>query len=117
MKQDTRNYIASCDICQRIKALRYKSYGLLIFLDLLARAWESIFLDFIIGLPLSGRRDKAYNVILIIICRYFKILRYITYTTEIDAPELAKKLYEKIVSKLNMPALMISDKERVFISK
>jgi hypothetical protein len=34
-----------------------------------------------------------------------------------DAPELAKKLYEKIVSKLGILVLMISDKERVFISK
>jgi hypothetical protein len=34
-----------------------------------------------------------------------------------DAPELAKRLYEKIVFKLGMPALMISDKRRVFTFK
>jgi hypothetical protein len=45
------------------------------------------------------------------------MLRYITYTTEIDAPELVKRLYEEIVSKLNMLVLMISDRKRIFISK
>jgi hypothetical protein len=100
-----------------MKAPRHKLYGLLIPLDLLARAWESISLNFITGLPPSGRRGKAYNVILIIICRYSKILRYIACTTKIDVPELAERLYEKIVFKLGMLVLMISDKERVFISK
>jgi hypothetical protein len=100
-----------------MKALRHKLYELLIFLDLLARAWESIFLNFIIGLPPSGRRGKTYNTILIIICRYSKMLRYIICTTEINVSELVKRLYEKIVSKLNILALMVSDKGRIFISK
>jgi hypothetical protein len=100
-----------------MKALRHKLYGLLIPLNLLARAWESIFLNFIIGLSPSGRKDKAYNAILIIVCRYSKMLRYITYTIEMDVSELAKRLYEKIVSKLDMSASIISDKRRVFISK
>ena len=45
------------------------------------------------------------------------MLRYIIYTTEIDAPELIKKLYKEIVSKLDMPASIISDKRRIFTSK
>jgi hypothetical protein len=45
------------------------------------------------------------------------MLRYITYTTKIDVPELVKKLYEEIVSKLNILVLMVSDKGRVFTSK
>jgi hypothetical protein len=100
-----------------MKAPKHKPYGLLIFLNLLIRAWESIFLNFIINLPLSGRRDKAYNAILIIIYRYSKILRYIICTTEINAPELVKKLYEKIVFKLDILVSIINDKRRVFTSK
>jgi hypothetical protein len=100
-----------------MKALKYKLYGLLIFLDLSARAWKLLSLNFIISLPPSGRRGKAYNAILIVVCRYSKILRYITCTTEMDAPELIKKLYEKIVSKLSMLILMISDRGRVFTFK
>jgi hypothetical protein len=45
------------------------------------------------------------------------MLRYIIYTTEIDVPELIKRLYEEIVFKLDMPALMINDKRRIFIFK
>jgi hypothetical protein len=45
------------------------------------------------------------------------MLRYIIYTIKIDVPELTKKLYEKIVSKLNISVLMISDRRRVFTSK
>jgi len=100
-----------------MKASRYKLYKLLISLNLLTRAWELISLDFITDLFLSGRRGKAYNTILIIVYRYFKILRYIAYITEMDVPELAERLYEKIVFKLNILALIVSDRGRVFISK
>jgi hypothetical protein len=34
-----------------------------------------------------------------------------------DAPELIKRLYEKIVFKLGMPILIVSDRGRVFTSK
>jgi hypothetical protein len=45
------------------------------------------------------------------------MLRYIIYIIEINVPELIKRLYEEIVSKLGILILIISDKGRVFIFK
>jgi hypothetical protein len=45
------------------------------------------------------------------------MLRYIVCTIKIDAPELVKKLYEEIVSKLDILILIISDRGRVFTFK
>jgi hypothetical protein len=117
LKQDARSYIADCDICQRMKVPRYKPYGLLNPLPISDRPWQDISIDFITRLPPSGRRGKAYDSILMVVCRYTKMMRYIAYTKTIDAPELAKRLYEKIISKVGMPRSIVSDRGSIFTSK
>lgn len=117
MRQDIQRYVASCDTCQRMKAPRHKPYGLLTPLDMPTRPWEAISLDFITGLPPAGRRGKAYDAILVVVCRYTKMMRCIACTTTISAPELAERLYEEIISKVGMPASIVSDRGSIFTSK
>jgi hypothetical protein len=100
-----------------MKISKYKSYELLNSLPMPERPWQDIFIDFITGLPLSGRRGKAYDSILIIVCRYSKMMRCIVYTKTIDAPELAERLYEEIISKIEMPRSIVSDRDSIFIFK
>jgi hypothetical protein len=117
LKQDARSYIAGCDICQRMKVPRHKPYGLLNPLPMPDRPWQDISMDFITGLPPSGRRGKAYDAILVVVCRYSKMMRCIACTKTIDAPELAERLYEEIISKVGMPRSIVSDRGSIFTSK
>ncbi len=74
-------------------------------------------MNFIINLSSTVRRNKVYNIILIIINQYSKIIYYITCTEEINASELKEKLIKKIFSKFRFSRSIISDKELIFILK
>jgi hypothetical protein len=53
MDEEVREYVRSCDVCQRDKVSRHKRYGLLQPLEILYRPWTSISADFITTLPES----------------------------------------------------------------
>jgi hypothetical protein len=58
---------------------------------LLKGPFKSIFINFIINLPLSKDpfTKTIYNSILIIINKYIKVFKYITYNKTVNALELA----------------------------
>jgi hypothetical protein len=115
-KNDVRDHVSTCDICQRMKAPRHKPYGLLKPLPRPTSPWKDIAMDFITGLPPAGRRGKAYDAILVVVDRYSKMARYIACTKDIDAPELAERLCEEIVSKFGMPESIVTDRGSLFTS-
>ena len=47
-------------------------------------------MNFIINLPPSLFRGKAYDLILIVINRYSRIIQFISYNKNMDAPELTE---------------------------
>ena len=51
MKADIAGHVTHCDNCNRIKAEHQRLAGLLKPLDVLVCKWESISMDFIVGLP------------------------------------------------------------------
>jgi hypothetical protein len=51
MKRDIAEFVAQCDTCDRIKDEHQKLVGLLKPLDVPTWKWESIYMDFIVGLP------------------------------------------------------------------
>jgi hypothetical protein len=59
MKRETAHYVAECDTCQRTKADHMSPAGLLQPLSIPAWKWEDISMDFIVGLPLTGRKFNS----------------------------------------------------------
>jgi hypothetical protein len=53
MKQDIRNFIVECDVCQCNKGETVKSLGTLQLLLIPPSIWKDISMDFITGLPKS----------------------------------------------------------------
>ena len=51
MTTDIVGHVTRCDICNRIKAEHQRPVGLLKPLDVTIWKWESISMDFIVGLP------------------------------------------------------------------
>ena len=51
MKKDIAEYVAVCDVCQRVKAEHQKPAGLLQPLPIPEWKWEKLGMDFITGLP------------------------------------------------------------------
>ncbi len=68
-----QQYIRNCHVCQRSKASRDDTNDLLQSLLISQQRWQNITMNFITELSLS----KNYNVICMIICRFFKERHYV----------------------------------------
>jgi len=74
-------------------------------------------MNFIINLSSVIHKSKVYNIILIIVNWYLKMIYYIAYIKEIDASELKERLIKKIFSKFRFLRFIISDRRLMFILK
>lgn len=75
LKKDVETYVKGCDICLVLKTVKYKPYGDLQFLSIATQYWKNLFIDFMIGLPISmDYKRNSYNSILIIMDRLTKMV-------------------------------------------
>ena len=77
MLKDIKEYIQSCDVCQRVKASRHRFYDETTSLLISVRSWKKISMNFIIELFLNRYENDIYNAILVVIDRYSKMTLYI----------------------------------------
>jgi hypothetical protein len=95
---------------------RHRLYGKLIPLPQLKRMWQDIVIDFVTGLPPSLYRGVAYDLILVVIDRYSKMVQYIPYNKDTDAEELAEIIKDRVFQHFGMFKLCVSDRGSLFIS-
>lgn len=68
MREDVKDFLSTCYVCQTTKYSTEKSFGLLQLTELPNQVREDIALDFIVGLP----RSKGFTVILVVVDRLTK---------------------------------------------
>jgi hypothetical protein len=112
MSQFIREYVASCDVCQRIKKPRHKSYGLLKPLPIPKKPWCSLSLDFVTGLPKTRNGEDA---ILVVVDRFSKMVHLFPCTTKATADQIAI-LFLRVIALHGIPEDMVSDRDPKFIS-
>ncbi|CAL1369803.1 unnamed protein product [Linum trigynum] len=93
MDQDVKDYLASCDTCQRVKAFHLRPTGLLQPLLVRERVWEDINMDFIIELPPSGEK----TVLFVVVDRLEKYAHFMALAHPYTARSVAKKLVIGVV--------------------
>ena len=64
MKRDVARYVSQCDVCRTVKAQHQKPAGLLQPLEIPEWKWDHIEMDFIIGFPLSQKKNNAIFVVI-----------------------------------------------------
>ena len=69
MKQEVVDYVAKCLTCQRVKIEHERPAGLLQPLDVPEWKWDSVSMDFIVGLPLTERKK---NIIWVMVDQLMK---------------------------------------------
>ena len=107
-----RDYCRSCILCKRNKAPRHRPYGLLKPLPVPLRPWDSISMDFIEQLPLSGE----YDAILVIVDRASKQVILIPCDIYITSVQLAQLFLIHVFSKHGVPSHVTCDRGKEFIS-
>jgi hypothetical protein len=78
MKRDIIEYIARCMECQKFKAENMHPTGLLQHLTILEWKWEVVTMDFIRGLPRTG---KLHDSIMVVVDKLTKKANFIPLKT------------------------------------
>lgn len=112
MKQDIKNYIEQCSICQQAKSEHVGTPGLLQPLPIPDKPWEIISLDFVEGLPKSNR----YDTILVIVDKFTKYGHFIPLAHPYTALSVAQLFVDHIYKLHGLPKIIISDRDKVFTS-
>jgi hypothetical protein len=117
MALEIRNYIAQCDICQRVRIRRHKPYSFFQPLPRPTTKWKDILMDFIISLPPLLHREVVYDAILVMMDRYFTITHFILCTKDVNNKNLAGYIYDEMIKHHKMLVFIVTDRGSVFTSK
>ena len=74
LKKDIVELVSKCLICQKVKIKYQKPYGMLQLLEIPEWKWESISMDFVMGLP---RTQVGFDAIWVIINRLTKFAHFL----------------------------------------
>jgi hypothetical protein len=112
MKQDVKDFVAKCTICQQAKSLNTTPIGLLQPLPIPQQVWEDIAMDFITGLPNSF----GFTVIMVVIDRLTKYSHFIAQKTDYTSKTVAEAFMSYVVKLHGIPKSIVSDRDKVFTS-
>ena len=114
MKKDIAEYVAICDVCQRVKAKHQKPAGLLQPLPIPEWKWDKLGKDFITGLP---RSRSVYDSIWVVVDRLMKVAHFIPVKTTYTSDKLAKIYMTRIVCLHGVSRTIVSDRGTQFTSR
>jgi hypothetical protein len=110
MKQDIRNFVTECDVCQRNKGETVKSQCTLQPLPIPHAIWRDISMDFITGLPKSENK----SVIMVVVDRLFKYSHFCALQHPFTASTVAQLFMDKVFKLHGMPHSIVSDHDPTF---
>jgi hypothetical protein len=112
MKKVVTDFVKTCVICQQSKPDRHKLPGLLQPLPVPSGAWQIISLDFVEGLPVSGR----FNSILVVVDSFTKCGHFIPLHHPFSAASVAKAFMNQVYRLHGLPTTIVSDRDSIFTS-
>lgn len=113
MKKPVIQFVSSCTVCQQAKAERVKYPGLLQPLPVPAEAWQTITMDFIEGLPMSGGK----NCVLVVVDKFSKFGHFIPLKHPFTAAGIAKIFMQHVYKLHGMPSAIVSNRDKIFTSQ
>jgi len=114
MNERIIDFVKSCPECQKNKAARHRPYGLSSPLELPYAPWQSIAMDFITELPVSGKCDQLW----VIIDRFTKMARFIPLPQDSKTTaDLARGFAREVWRLHGLSTDIVSDRDSRFTSE
>jgi hypothetical protein len=114
MKANIVNYVARCIECQQVKAEHRHLTRLLQPHAISKSKWEVISMDFIVGFPLTTRRNDS---IFVVVDTLTKSAHFIPMRTMYQVSDIARVFISEIVRLHGLPKRIISNQGSVFIGR
>ncbi len=116
MIKNVKEYINTCDICQRVKMKHHLSYNKLKLLSQFTDFWKEITMNFITDLSSSKWKEVMYNLIFMIVDHYIKMMHYLFTKKTLTVVELTKLFFKKIALRYKISNDIIINKNNLFIN-
>jgi len=113
LKKDVENFVQKCLVYQQAKHEHTHPVGLLQPLPIPTGAWQDVSLDFIEGLPVS----RGCSGILVVVDMFTKYAHFLSLKHPFSALQVAQLLLDSVIRLHGLPKSMVSDRDRVFLSK
>ena len=114
MKSDVANFVNKYLVYQKVKIEHQKSSGTLQPLEIPKWKWESILMDFVIGLP---RTFAGYDIIWVIVDRLTKFAHFLPIQENYPLEKIAQLYIQEIVKWQTIPSTIILDRDPRFTSQ
>ena len=107
--------VQDCASCRENNVLHHKPYGLAQPIESPAIPFDTVGIDFVMGLPKSG--DKEFDSFATVTCKFTKVLRIIPNRVDNNAERFAERFYEQVVRYHGLPRTIVLDRDKLFLSK
>jgi transposase InsO family protein len=112
LKTQVHTFVKECMVCQRAKPDRAKYPGLLAPLHVPNQFWQMVTMDFVKGLPRSGR----FDCVLAVVDKLSKYAHFIGLSHPYTASTVANAYMEHVHKLHGMPESIVSDRDPIFTS-
>ncbi|WVY97031.1 hypothetical protein V8G54_029182 [Vigna mungo] len=112
MKNDIKEWVQQCAVCQRNKAETLAPEGLLQPLPIPTQVWSDISMDFIGGLPKVQGKDTTF----VVVDRLTKYAHFLALAHPFTVAEVAQLFIKEIVRLHGFPSTIVSDRDKTFLS-
>ena len=106
-----KKFVERCRVCPHAKG-RSQNTRLYQPLPILARPWDLISMDFVLGLP---RTHKGHDSIYVVVDRFSKMAHFIACKKTNDETNIASRFFLEIVNLYGFSLSIVSDKDTKFV--
>jgi hypothetical protein len=113
LKQQVHQFVKECSVCQQAKPERSRYPGLLAPLPVPDQFWQMVTMDFVEGLPRSGR----FNCVLVVVDKLSRYAHFIGLSHPFTATTVAIAYMDHVYKLHGMPESIVSDRDPIFTSR